>query len=123
MNDKKTMNGKIILPERDGVANLDICRLKKELTSEDKPLEMLGYMPVEIIPEAVRRLQNVIDAVQRGEVSSVMVLSIAPRNNFSDVGSCFISAASDQLNYIHKLFHISLNERMDSPEIPPDEAG
>jgi hypothetical protein len=115
--------GSIILPNQDGVADLDIRRVQKEMTKDTKPLEMHGHMPAKLIPKVVRELKRIIGEVERGEVSSVCLISITPKSEFEDAGSCFIGGVHDQMDKIHELFHISLMERMEREGTPPDEAG
>jgi len=117
----KDKAGGIILPDRDGVADLDIRRVQKEITTDDEPIEMHGHMPVKMIEPIVDELQKILDAVNRGEVSSVCVIAIMPKSEFEDAGNCFIGGPPDQIDKIHELFHLSLLERME--RMPPDEAG
>jgi len=126
VKDKMKTNGagSIILPDQDGVADLDIRRVQKEMTEDiEQPIEMHGHMPAKLIPKVVRELKRIIGAVERGEVSSVCLISITPKSEFQDAGSCFIGGENGQMEKIHELFHISLMERMDIEGTPPDEAG
>ena len=125
MKDKMKTNGvgSIILPDRDGVADLDIRRVQKEMTKDTEPLEMHGHMPAKLIPKVVKELERIIDEVKRGEISSVCLISIIPKSEFEDAGSCFIGGVNDQMEKIHELFHLSLMERMEIEGTPPDEAG
>lgn len=116
MNDQK-----IILPNRDGVANLEIRRMQGELDDKPEPVEMLGCMPVHLIKKVVGELNEMIETVERGEVSSICLLAIMPQNSILDAGKCFMSVAEDELGKLDELFHMSLAQRADME--PPDEAG
>lgn len=116
MNDRK-----IILPSQDGVANLDIKRMQSKLKKKPAPVERLGYMPVHLIKTVVDELKNVIEEVERGEVSTVCVVSIMPQGSMVDEGKCFMSVAEDELAKLDELFHMSLASRANME--PPDEAG
>jgi len=109
------------LPDQDGVADLDIRRVQKEMTVDDEPIEMHGHMPAKMVEPVISEMKNIIAAIERGEVSSVCVIALMPKSEFEDAGNCFIGGMSDQLDKIHEMFHLSLLERMDLE--PPDEAG
>ena len=110
---------KIILPDRDGVASLDIKRMRASL--EPAPAEVLGYMPVHLIKTVVAELSAAIEAVERGEVSTICLLAIMPQNSGVDEGKCFMSGAEDGLDQLDELFHRSLANKAHAE--PPDEAG
>ncbi len=111
---------KIILPDRDGVASLDIKRMQSKL--KPAPVEMVGYMPVHLIKTVVAELSAAIEAVERGEVSTICLLAIMPQKSDDfDAGKCFMSVADDELNKLDELFHMSLASRPGME--PPDEAG
>jgi hypothetical protein len=116
MNDRR-----IILPNQDGVSNLDIKRMQSKLKAKPAPVERLGYMPVHLIKTVVAELKNIIEEVERGEVSTVCVISIMPQNSIVDEGKCFMSVAEDELAKLDELFHMSLATRANAE--PPDEAG
>jgi hypothetical protein len=113
---------KIILPDQDGVSNLEIRRMQSELEEKPAEREMLGYMPVELIKTVVGELTEVIESVERGEVSTICLLAIMPQNPSLDAGKCFMSVADDELGKLDELFHMSLANRPGMQE-PPDEAG
>ena len=116
MNDRK-----IILPNQDGVSNLDIKRMQREAENKPAPVEVLGCMPVHLIKTVVAELKNVIEEVERGEVSTVCVISIMPQAPMVDEGKCFMSVAENELAKLDELFHMSLASRANME--PPDEAG
>lgn len=116
MNDQK-----IILPDRDGVSNLEIRRMRSELEDKPGPEEMLGCMPVSLIKKVVGELNEAIESVERGEVSTLCLLSIMPQSSVLDAGKCFMSVAEDELGKLDELFHMSLAEKANRE--PPDEAG
>lgn len=122
MNDKTEQANRIILPNQDGVASLDIRRVKKELAGESGAPEMCGYMPDDVIPEIVKQLQEIISDVQKGEVSTISVLTIMPKTNGMDTGKALMSGPNNEMDKLHELFHITWNERLEG--VPPDdEAG
>jgi hypothetical protein len=122
MNDKKDRSNRIILPNQDGVASLDIRRVKKELAGKSKPSEMSGYMPDDVIPEIVKQLKEIISDVQKGEVSTISVLTIMPQVYGMDTGKALMSGPNNEMDKLHELFHITWNERLEG--VPPDdEAG
>ncbi len=110
---------KIILPDRDGVASLDIKRMQGKL--KPAPVEMLGCMPVHLIKIVVAEMKKVIEEVERGEVSTVCLISIMPKSSGVDEGKCFMSVAEDELAKLDELFHMSLANKANAE--PPDEAG
>ena len=120
MKEKKEPASRIILPDQDGVANLDIKRVQTELA--DKPREMCGCMPADLIPVVLRELKKMSTLVEEGKVSSICVIGILPQDPITDAGSAFLSIADGELDKIHELFHIALLERM-GKEPPDDEAG
>ena len=122
MNDKKGQDNRIILPNRDGVANLDIRRMKGELKVEPASREMCGHMPVDLVSKVVAELKQTIEQVEKGEVSSICVLAIMPRSLLLEAGKAFISAADGDMDKIHELFHVGYLERL-GQEPPDDEAG
>lgn len=123
MNDKKEQDNRIILPDRNGVANLDIRRVKSELEGESEPREMRGHMPVELIKHIIGELKDMIAAVERGEVSSVCLLGILPQNSFIEAGKAFIGANDGDLEKLDELFHAALVERLEDGDPSDDEAG
>jgi hypothetical protein len=120
MNDKTKTSGAIILPDRDGVASLDIKRVQTEL--EDKPREMCGHMPADLIPVVLKELKKMVKQVEEGQVSSICLLGVLPQDAIIDAGSAFISAADGELEKLHELFHLALLQRL-GEEPPDDEAG
>ena len=118
----KDKAGEIILPERNGVADLEIRRMQNELGEKPRSSEMRGHMPVELIGEVVKELKETIEAIERGEVTSVCLISIRPGSGILEAGHCFFGAKGDDLMKIDELFHMSLAERLG--DVPPDdEAG
>lgn len=115
----------LILPNRDGVSSLEIQRMRRELEAGPKPLEMAGHMPAALVEPAISALRAVITAIERGEVSSLCVITILPQSSRVDDGRCFISAVGDELEQIDELFHVSLAEQYANthPGTTPDEAG
>ncbi len=111
---------KIILPDQNGVSNLDIRRMRSELEA-DAEVEMNGCIPAALIEPCVSALKAVITAIERGEVSSICVVAVMPKSSVVQAGSCFISACGNDLEKIDELFHISLAEQYERN--PPDEAG
>lgn len=95
--------------------------MQSELEDKPGPVEMLGCMPVDLIKKVVDELNEVIESVERGEVSSICLVSIMPQNPILDAGKCFMSVAEDELRKLDELFHMSLARRSDME--PPDEAG
>jgi len=95
--------------------------MQSELEDKPEPVEMLGCMPVDLIKKVVSELNEAIESVERGEVSSVCLLSIMPQDSIIDAGKCFMSVAEDELGKLDELFHMSLAQRADME--PPDEAG
>ena len=59
---------KIILPDQDGVSNLEIRRMQNELEDDSGPVEMLGCLPVNLIKKVVGELNETIESVERGAV-------------------------------------------------------
>ncbi len=112
---------KIILPNQDGVSNLEIRRMQSELEDKSGPVEMLGCMPVDLIKKVVGELNELIETVERGEVSTLCFLSIMPQSSVLDAGKCFMSVADDELAKLDELFHMSLAKKANAE--PPDEAG
>ena len=123
MNDKTKQASRIILPSQDGVANLDIRRVKSELEGKSKPGEMCGHMPADMVDHVVAELKDMIAAVEKGEVSSVCTLGIMPQTSFIEAGKAFIGANDGDLEKIDSLFHAALAERLEEREPPDDEAG
>lgn len=121
MNDKKVQSDLIILPDQDGVADLDIRRMQSELEETPELIEMLGYMPVKIIKQTIAELKETIGAVERGEVSSLCLITIMPKDSFMDEGNCFFSVSENELGKLDELFHRSLANRPEEKD--PDEAG
>jgi len=118
----KDKAGAIILPDQDGVADLEIRRVIKELEEvHGDPNDMHGYMPAGMVEPAVKELKNMIAAVERGDVQSLCLIAIIPCSPTVDSGSCFFGALSDDLAKIDQLFHLGLAERMEEPD--DDEAG
>ncbi len=112
---------KIILPNQDGVSNLDIKRIQSKLENKPAQVQILGCMSVELIKRVVIELKAAIEAVESGEVSTVCLLAIMPQNSGPDAGKCFMSVSEDELDKLDELFHMSLASR---PAFePPDEAG
>lgn len=118
MNEKIS---KLILPEQDGISNLEIRRVLAELETKAE-IEMNGYMPADLVSPCCDALKAAITAVERGEVSSICVVAIMPKSSHMQEGSCFITAADDELVKMDRLFHISMAQQQE--RIPPDdEAG
>ncbi len=122
MNDKKNQDRRIILPDQDGVANLDIRRMKGELEVKPESREMCGYMPADLVPKVVAELKQAIEEVEKGEISSICVLAIMPHGSFIEAGKAFFSATDTDMDKIHELFHVGWLERL-GEEPPDDEAG
>lgn len=115
------MNKKIILPNKDGVANLEIRRVQNELDSSSV-IEMDGHMPAALVGPAVSALKAAITAIERGEVSSLCVVAVMPKSSVMAAGTCFISATGKDLEKIDELFHVSMLQQFE--RMPPDdEAG
>jgi hypothetical protein len=95
--------------------------MQSELEEKPAEREVLGYMPVDLIKAAVGELTEIIESVERGEVSTICVLAIMPQNPSLDAGKCFMSVADDELGKLDELFHMSLASRPGME--PPDEAG
>ena len=115
------MNQKIILPNKDGVANLEIRRVQSELATDSK-IEMDGHMPTALVRPAIDALKAVITAIERGEVSSLCVVAVMPKSLIAAAGTCFISATGDDLDKLDELFHVSMMQQFE--RFPPDdEAG
>jgi len=122
LNEKKDQSNLIILPDLDGVASLDIRRVTKELAGKSAPREMCGYMPAAVVPRIVDQLKEIISDVEKGEVSTICVLTIMPQTDGMEAGKAFITGPNDEMDKLHELFHVGWNERLD--EVPPDgEAG
>lgn len=119
MNEKKETSSRIILPNQDGVSNLDIRRVKSELEGKSESREMIGHMPADLVPKVVEELKWMIDAVEKGEISSVCILGIIPQTSFIEAGKAFISAADADMDKIHELFHVAWLERLG--EDPTDD--
>jgi hypothetical protein len=122
MNDKKDRSNRIILPNEDGVASLDIRRVKKELAGKSKPCEMCGCMPAAAVSKVVEQLKGMITDLQEGSVSTICVLAIMPQAGGIDAGSAFFTGPIDEMDKLDELFHAGLLERLEG--VPPDdEAG
>lgn len=122
MNDKTKTSGAIILPDQDGVADLEIRRIKRELDVEPESREMCGYMPADLVPVVLKELEKIKKQVEEGNVSSICLIAVLPQNSIVDAGAAFISAADGELDKIHELFHLALLQRL-GEEPPDDEAG
>jgi hypothetical protein len=122
MNDKTKISGAIILPDQDGVADLDIRRIKRELDVDPESREMCGYMPADLVPVVLKELEKMKKHVEEGQVSSICMIAILPQDPIIDAGSAFISAADGELDKLHELFHIAWLQRL-GEEPPDDEAG
>jgi len=120
LNEKKDQSSRIILPDRDGIASLDIRRMKSELEGESESREMCGYMPVDLVKVCVTELKKAITAIENGEVSSLCFISIMPKSLGIDEGAAFFSVAENELPKLDELFHASLAQQ---PKGDPDEAG
>ncbi len=115
------MSKKLILPNKDGVANLEIRRVQSELAS-DSEIEMDGHMPAALAGPAVGALKAVVTAIERGEVSALCVVAVMPKSSVISAGSCFVSATGDDLGKLDELFHVAMTEQYE--RMPPDdEAG
>ena len=117
MNEKKDQSNLIILPNRDGVANLDIRRMRTEMEEKFVEREMCGYMPVDLIKVCVTELRKAIAAIENGEVSSLCFISIMPKSVGIDEGTAFFSVAENELPKLDELFHASLAQQ---PKEDPD---
>jgi len=114
---------KLILPHNeDGIANLEIRRMQAELEKKDKPVEMIGYMPVQVAETATRYMRKAIKEIERGEVSSCCILMIKPKKNGRDVAECSMNVKQEEVFKIDELFHMSLVEVLPPPPTEP-EAG
>ena len=120
MNEKKETRSRIILPDQDGVANLDIRRMQSELDDGSEPREMCGYMPTDLAKLCVTELKKTIAAIENGEVSSICFISIMPKQPGMDEGTAFFSVSEDELAKLDELFHAALAQQ---PKEDPDEAG
>ncbi len=116
MNDK-SKNNSIILPEEDGVSNLEIKRIAQELAQEKKPV-MHGYMPEKIVEPTIRELKKVIKSIEDGQTSALCVISIEP-DGIACQGIAFITAPNNEMEHLHELFHMIFNEQKE----PDGEAG
>jgi len=114
------VNKKIILPSKDGIANLDIRRVQSELESSSK-IVMDGYMPADLVVPAVEALKAVITAIERGEVSSLCVVAVMPMSSTMQAGSAFVSTCGNEVDKIDDLFHFAMQKYCE--RMPPDEAG
>lgn len=113
---------RIILPNQGGVSDLDIRRVKKELEGKSGSREMCGHMPAAVVPRIVEQLKQIISAVEKGEVSTICVLTIMPQADGMEAGGAFFTGPNDDMDKLHELFHVGWNERLDG--VPPDdEAG
>ena len=122
LNEKKERSNRIILPDQDGVASLDIRRVKSELEGKSESREMCGHMPADLVLTVVKQLKEVISDVEKGEVSTICVLTIMPQIVGMEAGKALISGPNDDMNKLHELFHVAWDERLG--EVPPDdEAG
>jgi hypothetical protein len=122
LNEKKDQSNRIILPNQDGVASLDIRRVKKELAGESGAPEMCGHLPSAVVPKIVEQLKKMISDVEKGEVSTICVLAIMPQADGLEAGSAFFTGPIDEMDRLDELFHAGLIERLE--EAPPDdEAG
>jgi len=120
MNDKNDRSSRIILPNQDGVSNLEIRRMRTEMEEEFVEREMCGYMPVDLVKVCVTELKKAITAIENGEVSSLCFISIMPKSLGIDEGAAFFSVSENELPKLDELFHASLAQQ---PKEDPDEAG
>lgn len=120
MNEKKDRSNRIILPERDGVASLEIRRMRTEMEEKFVEQDMCGYMPVDLVKVCVTELKKAITAIENGEVSSLCFISIMPKSAGIDEGAAFFSVSENELAKLDELFHASLAQQ---PKEDPDEAG
>lgn len=122
LNEKKETSNRIILPNQDGVTSLDIRRVKKELAGESGASEMCGYIPAAVIPRIVEHLKEIISDVEKGEVSTICILTIMPQADGMDAGTAFFTGPGDEMDGLHELFHVGWLERLGEGP-PDDEAG
>lgn len=122
MNEKKETSNRIILPNQDGVASLDIRRVKKELSGGSGAPEMCGHIPAAVVPRIVEQLKEIISDVEKGEVSTICILTIMPQADDMEAGTAFFTGPGDEMDKLHELFHVGWIERLEGAP-PDDEAG
>lgn len=99
-------DSKIILPYKDGVANLEIKRMQSEL-EEKSSVEKSG-MPPKISAYIVESAEKLIGEIKSGGVNSACL--IWTRSDDKDkLGVCVINVKKGEIVRVDKLFHASLS--------------
>jgi len=106
---------KIILLDDNGVASLDIQRLKKEMADQEPVSHNL--MPEQIVKITLSQLKQAVEDLENNKVSSIFMVKIGRHTNGLMRGEVTVSIAPNEAENVQYLVNATLNN------LPPEGAG
>jgi len=117
------VRSRIILPDKDGVASLEIKRMERELDKNKPEPKVDGYFPVQAKRDAMRQLQNALKGIEKGTVSAMCLVVIHPTGSHSSMVAASICCNDFEFGKLADVTLMALESRDPDPGDPDDEAG
>ena len=116
---KEKKESGLILPDQDGVANLEIRRIQHEL-DKDRP-EYSNGMPAEACERIIYDLQSCIESLKRRGVSSIALAYMGPDIHHTAQAIATVITERSECEDLSEIIIAAINAR--TGQGPDDEAG